>query len=58
MDRRISILVLAAAVLRMPPAVPPGDDNDQPDYQAPDLIDAAVASLKKRKTCSQLKATK
>jgi muramidase (phage lysozyme) len=45
MQREISILVLAAAavLLLMPPAVPPEDANDEPDYQAPDLIDAAVS---------------
>lgn len=30
-------------LLLLPPAVPPEDAEDEPDYQAPDLIDAAVS---------------
>ncbi len=33
----------AAVLLLMPPAVPPEDADDEPDYQAPDLLDAAVS---------------
>jgi muramidase (phage lysozyme) len=43
-DRLALVLLLAAAaLLLMPPAVPPEDADDEPDYQAPDLIDAAVS---------------
>lgn len=33
----------AAVLLLMPPAVPPEDAEDEPDYQAPDLLDAAIS---------------
>jgi lysozyme len=37
------LVVVAAVLLLMPPAVPPEDASDEPDYQAPDLFDAAVS---------------
>lgn len=45
MSRTIAFLLLAgaAAVLLAPPAVPPEDAEDEPDYQEPDLLDAATS---------------
>lgn len=37
------VVLLAAALLLMPAPVAPEDADDEPDYEAPDLIDAAVS---------------
>lgn len=45
MDKRVMIVLAAGAavLLLLPPTVPPEDAEDEPDYQAPDLLDAAVS---------------
>jgi len=44
-DRKPLLVILvvgAAALLLMPPALAPEDADDEPDYEAPDLFDAAI----------------
>lgn len=44
MKRALILLAMGASVfLLLPPAVPPEDAEDEPDYQAPDLFDAAAS---------------
>lgn len=43
-DKRVVVVMVAAVAmffLLMPPYVPPEDADDEPDYQAPDLMDEA-----------------
>ena len=47
MDKRLLIVVAgaAAALLLMPKPLPPEDAEDEPEYEAPDILDTAQAAL-------------